>query len=32
MNRVFFAKGVRGEIIRRIQRQLGFVAADVDGV
>ncbi|HEV3459104.1 MAG TPA: peptidoglycan-binding protein [Thermoanaerobaculia bacterium] len=32
MSRVFFAKGVRGEIIRRLQRQLGFVATAVDGV
>jgi Glycosyl hydrolase family 46/Putative peptidoglycan binding domain len=32
MSRVFFAKGVRGEIVRRMQRQLGLGAADVDGV
>jgi len=32
MSRVFFARGVRGEIVRRLQRQLGFAAKDVDGV
>jgi peptidoglycan hydrolase-like protein with peptidoglycan-binding domain len=31
MARVFFAKGVQGEIVRRMQRQLGFTAANIDG-
>jgi hypothetical protein len=32
MTRVFFAQGVRGEIVRRMQRQLGLSGANVDGV
>jgi hypothetical protein len=32
MTRIYFAQGVRGEIVRRMQRQLGFSGANVDGV
>ncbi|HET9209612.1 MAG TPA: peptidoglycan-binding protein [Thermoanaerobaculia bacterium] len=32
MARVFFAKGAKGEIVRRMQLQLGFKAGDADGV
>jgi Putative peptidoglycan binding domain len=32
MARVFFSQGARGEIVRRMQRQLGLTGANVDGV
>lgn len=32
MARIFFAKGVSGEIVRSVQSQLGFTGGDLDGV